>query len=193
MIVIIAGKAGSGKSTLRKGLLREFPSFSKSISYTTRPPREGEVNGVDYRFVSQENFLKNPGIFLKREENGNFYGVHKDSFCGQNVLSILDLNGINEITHFLPQEDIRLIYLAVPHSVLIDRLTQRGTPQPIIFKRLVRDQNINQHNLETNFPHLPLLVLENTSLEDSLRKSVQFIKQTSLQRIYTFQKPDLQR
>ena len=48
MIVIITGKAGSGKSTLRRTLLEEFPYFSKSISYTTRCPRDGETNGVDY-------------------------------------------------------------------------------------------------------------------------------------------------
>ncbi len=79
MIVIITGKAGSGKSTLRKKLLESLPSFTKTTSYTTREPRIDEVQNVDYIFVSHSEFANNKNIILKREESGNMYGVDKCS------------------------------------------------------------------------------------------------------------------
>ena len=59
MIVIITGKSCTGKTTLRKELLSCDKSLSKSVAYTTRAPRAGEKDGIDYNFVSKETFLAN--------------------------------------------------------------------------------------------------------------------------------------
>ena len=85
MIVIITGKAGAGKSTLRKKLLESLLSFTKSTSYTTREPRIDEVQNVDYIFISHSEFANNENIILKREESGNMYGVDKRSLQQKNI------------------------------------------------------------------------------------------------------------
>lgn len=176
MIVIITGKAGAGKTTLRKLLLEKLANFSKCVSYTTRMPRKDEKDGVDYCFISKTDFLEKEDIFLKREENGNFYGVDKNSFQNKNIITILDLNGIAEIIKFLPQDDIRLVYLHVPQQVLIERLTKRGDALDVILKRLNKDVDISENAIKQTFPKVSLLIVNNTQpLKDSLDEIVYFI------------------
>lgn len=59
-------KSGSGKTTLRNALLKENKELSKVVGYTTRQPRQNEVNGIDYHFVDKQDFEKNQNIILKR-------------------------------------------------------------------------------------------------------------------------------
>lgn len=78
--IIISGCSGVGKSTLIKKLLEKHPDFVFSVSYTTRPPRKGEVDGVDYVFVSRQEFerMKKENLFLEWEEvYGAYYGTPK--------------------------------------------------------------------------------------------------------------------
>lgn len=176
MIIIITGKAGSGKTTIKNLLLKKLNNFSKCVSYTTRAPRLGEQEGVDYCFISKNDFLGKKDIFLKREENGNFYGVDKNSFQSKNVVTILDLNGISEIIKFFPKEDIRLIYLHVPHRILIERLTKRGNSSDVILRRLGKDTNITEATIKQEIFNKPLLVLNNTrSLTTSLDEIICFV------------------
>lgn len=176
MIIIITGKAGAGKTTLRKLLLEKLTNFSRCVSYTTRMPRMDEKDGVDYCFISKKDFFEKDNIFLKRKENGNFYGVDKDSFQNKNIITILDLNGIAEIIKFLPQDDIRLVYLHVPQQVLIERLTKRGEALDVILKRLNKDVDISENAIKQTFPKVSLLTVNNTQLlKDSLDEIVCFI------------------
>ena len=180
MIVIICGQSGSGKSTLRKALLKTH-HFEKAQSYTTRPPRNDEQNGIDYNFVSQSFFDSLPNIFLKREDNGYMYGVDKTSFQKKNIISILDENGIAELsTHFAPSE-IKIIYLNVPKKILIARLKQRGMNLTEIAQRFHRDKKLTFSNLRQRFPHLSIIEIDNShNFSTTLQKSQKFIGITPL-------------
>ncbi len=173
MIVIITGKAGSGKSTLRKKLLESLPSFTKTTSYTTREPRIDEVQNVDYIFVSHSEFANNKNIILKREESGNMYGVDKCSL----QLTILDTNGINEINKLLPNEQSVIICLEAPNRVLIQRMQERGTNLRKIYERLSTDKGLVFDNLREQFKNIPILSLNSTQpIEATVQQSIDFIK-----------------
>lgn len=79
--LVLVGPSGAGKSTLVKYLQgKAADSFAFSVSSTTRKPRDGEVNGVHYHFVSKDDFLADvaAGMFLEHQEvHGNFYGTHR--------------------------------------------------------------------------------------------------------------------
>ncbi len=76
--LVISAPSGTGKTTLIKRLRKEFPTFGYSVSCTTRAPRDGEVDGRDYHFLSRERFveLRDQGHFAEwAEVHGNFYGT----------------------------------------------------------------------------------------------------------------------
>lgn len=78
LLIVISAPSGAGKTTLCKGLVSRFPGLKESVSYTTRRPRAGEQNGVDYHFVSVERFqdMVAAGDFAEwAEVHGNFYGT----------------------------------------------------------------------------------------------------------------------
>ena len=80
MNVVLIGASASGKSTLQTMLINREPCFKKIVTYTTRPPRDGEVNGVDYHYVSVEKFteLANSGFFAEHNSyRGWMYGTPK--------------------------------------------------------------------------------------------------------------------
>ena len=181
MIVIITGKAGAGKSTLRKKLLESLLSFTKSTSYTTREPRIDEVQNVDYIFISHSEFANNENIILKREESGNMYGVDKRSLQQKNIITILDVNGINEINNLLPNEQTVIICLEAPNRVLIQRMQERGTGLRKIYERLSTDKELMFDNLKEQFKNIPILSLNTTQpIEVTVQQSMDFIKNTSI-------------
>ena len=97
--LVLVGPSGAGKSTIVKYLQSKAPDcFAFSVSSTTRKPREGEVNGVHYHFVTKEDFLADveEGNFLEHQEvHGNFYGTHKNQVeeaQNQGMICILDID-----------------------------------------------------------------------------------------------------
>jgi len=78
LLIVISAPSGAGKTTLCNGLVSRFPGLKESISYTTRQPRAGEQDGVDYHFVSVDRFqqmVKDSGFAEWAEVHGNFYGT----------------------------------------------------------------------------------------------------------------------
>ncbi|MDD2500867.1 MAG: guanylate kinase [Geobacter sp.] len=78
LLIVISAPSGAGKTTLCNGLVTRFPALKESISYTTRQPRAGEQDGVDYHFVSVERFkqmITENGFAEWAEVHGNFYGT----------------------------------------------------------------------------------------------------------------------
>lgn len=151
LLVVISAPSGGGKTTLCHQLLAADPGLARAVTCTTRPPREGERDGVDYYFLDAASFLKRvqAGNFLEHATvHGNSYGTLKSEVLGmlrqgKDVLLNIDVQGAATIRQ-RAQEDAELkkalvsIFLAPPGiAVLEERLRRRGTDSPsVIQKRL---------------------------------------------------------
>lgn len=134
-LIVIVAPSGSGKSTLIKRLKRDLPQLTESVSYTTRPIRSGEVDGVSYNFVSLTEFNEREelGDFIESASvHDNFYGTSK-SFLekivseGRDLLFDLDVQGADSFKKYF-QNDVKIIFIAPPsYRELEKRLRKRGT------------------------------------------------------------------
>jgi len=131
--IIISGPSGVGKGTICNVLLKELNAWF-SVSMTTRGIREREVDGVNYYFISKDEFKKRieEGKLLEYNiYNDNYYGTPKDKVLekmeeGTNVILEIDVNGARNIKNIFP--DALLIYIAPPSiEILRERLISRGT------------------------------------------------------------------
>ena len=137
--IILVGKAGSGKDFLRQKF--ESRGFKYAVSYTTRPPREGEVQGKDYYFISedeamvltQSNFFYEYVIF-----NGWIYGTSITSFNNYDLF-IMTPAGVSRIKPE-DRENSFIIYLDIPTSVRIKRLSKREMPGDSVRRRIEADE-----------------------------------------------------
>lgn len=144
-ILILSGPSGCGKSTLLKEVYKDIDDYYFSISTTTRSPRDGEKDGVDYFFVSKEEFqedIKN-GYFLEwAEVHGNYYGtslkpIKKALKEGKLVIFDIDVQG-HEIVRKKMNDVVTSVFITTPSlSVLEERLRNRNTDSDeVIGKRL---------------------------------------------------------
>jgi guanylate kinase len=136
-LIVVSGPSGVGKSTVVAAALAQDSSVWLSVSATTRSPREGEKDGVNYFFVSEEHFelMVQAGEFLEWAEfAGNRYGtprgpVHERRSAGTPVILEIELQGARQVR--LSDPTARLVFLAPPSwEVLEARLTGRGTESP---------------------------------------------------------------
>jgi guanylate kinase len=135
LLVIISGPSGVGKGTIRKALF-EIPdnNFCYSVSMTTRKPRTGEVDGVDYFFVSREEFerrIKANGFLEYAEFVGEYYGtpidyIEKMMEKGKEVIVEIEVDGALQVREKTP-EAVFIFIVPPSRNVLIDRLKNRGT------------------------------------------------------------------
>lgn len=143
----IIGPSGVGKSTLIKALMEQFPGvFEFSISSTTRPPRGAEKHGVDYYFISKEEFMSkvDSGDFIEwAEVHNNFYGTSKsaveDTF-NRGKICILDIDVQGTIKIFEAGVEFNRIFV-MPKSMksLEDRLRGRGTDDDNVLRTRLRN------------------------------------------------------
>jgi guanylate kinase len=133
-ILVITGPSGVGKGTLIKGLLERVPGLELAVSATTRRPREGEVNGVDYHFLSDEDFDRRvaAGEFVEHAEYAaNRYGTLKSELQrpARGIVLEIDVQGARQVREALP--DAKLIFIEPPSfEVLERRLAGRASDRP---------------------------------------------------------------
>jgi guanylate kinase len=144
-LFVVSGPSGAGKSTVIRGVLDRKPDVTLSVSATTRPARRGERAGIDYLFVSREEFLarRDRGEFLETAEvYGNFYGTPREPVeralqAGRDVLLEIDIQGAVSVKRALP--DAVLIFIEPPDlSALSERLRGRGTEDPESLNKRMR-------------------------------------------------------
>ncbi len=155
LLIILSSPSGAGKSTLARRLRDWDPSIRFSVSATTRAPRPGEVDGKDYRFVSEPEFkrLVTEGEMLEHAHVfGNFYGSPKGPVrdaidSGVDVLFDIDWQGAQQIRNSALQEHVLSIFLLPPSiSALRERLRSRGQDSDeTIAKRMQRSWDEISH------------------------------------------------
>jgi guanylate kinase len=143
LLVIVSSPSGAGKTTLCRRLMNEFPQVGFSVSYTTRTPRPGEREGVDYCFVSHEQFTRmaDAGEFAEwAQVHGNFYGtpraaVDKALSGGVDVLFDIDWQGGRQLKDKFPDDAVMIWILPPSLQVLEDRLRRRAADSPEVIER----------------------------------------------------------
>lgn len=133
-LVVFSGPSGSGKGTVLAEYLKSHPEAAFSVSATTRAPRPGEVDGVNYHFVTRQRFeemLSDGEILEHTQYNGNYYGspagpIRRELEAGRDVILEIEVDGAMQIRQRFPQA--LLIFVMPPsYAELERRLTGRGT------------------------------------------------------------------
>jgi guanylate kinase len=154
LLLVIAGPAGSGKSTLCDRLVRECPEFSRVVTTTTRTPRAGEINGVHYHFFTAAEFRRKIGAgdFLEwaqvhGDHEDRLYGTMKSSVldplaAGRQLVMSIDVQGVESLRR-IARTDERLrrlmttIFIVVDYERLVARMRERAKDdEPEIARRL---------------------------------------------------------
>jgi len=161
LLIILSSPSGAGKSTLARRLRAWDPTIRFSVSATTRPPRPGETDGVEYFFHSREDFdaMVHDGALLEHAEVfGNFYGSPKGPVLaaldeGADVLFDIDWQGGQQVRNSLRAEDVVSVFVLPPSiAELEQRLSGRGQDSAeVIADRMTRARDEISHWAEYDY------------------------------------------
>ena len=158
-LYVISAPSGAGKTSLVGEMLRKDAGLGVSISHTTRPMREGEQDGVNYHFVSRDEFeaMIARGDFLEHADVfGNYYGtsqvwVRETLTTGQDVILEIDWQGAEQVRRLIP-ECVGIFIVPPSAAVLRERLVGRGTDAPeVIERRLTEAAEECRHAVEFDY------------------------------------------
>ena len=143
-LFIVCAPSGAGKTTLVDALLKADSGIRLSVSYTTREPRAGEVDGREYHFVSQEKFqeMAAAGAFLESAlVHGNYYGtsqpwINDQRAAGADILLEIDWQGAAQVRKMMP-DAIGIFILPPSFEALVSRLNKRAQDPPDVIARRI--------------------------------------------------------
>ena len=184
---IIEGPSGTGKGAICKEVLAQDPHIKFSVSATTRAPREGEVDGVDYHFLSDEEYdkLVAEDAFYERVDSqyGHRYGTLRrevDSFLnvGEDVLFDMDWVGARQMKEKAPDDVVTIYILPPSFAELRRRLEGRATDSAeVINKRMAQFRDKVSHWKEFDY------VIVNVNLEETITKVQKIISGERMKRV----------
>ena len=179
-LIIFSAPSGSGKSTIINFLLKQNLNLYFSISATSRPPRGTEQNGVEYFFLTPEEFKQHiaNNDFLEYEEvyPNRFYGtlktqVEKQLSAGQNIIFDVDVVGGCNIKKFYGDRALSLFIQPPSIDELRNRLQKRGTDSPEII-----ENRVAKAEFELTFANKFDAVIINANLEEAEIKALQIVQ-----------------
>ncbi len=181
-LIIVTAPSGAGKTTMVRALLERDRNVQLSVSYTTRPPRAGERDGVDYHFVDIPTFrdLRDRGEFLEwAEVHGNYYATSKVWIRSQietdrDILLEIDWQGAQQVRKVFP-EAVGVFILPPSLEVLEHRLRGRGTDdEDTISRRLLAARGEMRHVGEFDY------VILNNELQQAIDDLVAVVQASRL-------------
>lgn len=181
-IVIISGPSGVGKSTICKEVVKRLDNVCLSISVTTRPMAEAEVDGQDYWFLSQQQFRKriDEGSLLEYAEVfGHLYGTPKDKVevalgAGKTIILEIDVQGAREVKSVCP--DAAMVFIFPPtEKELAQRIKNRGREGMEAVEERLEGADTEFAAAWQYYEHMVV----NDDLEQAVKEVIQIIKQNS--------------
>ena len=156
LLIVLTGKTASGKDTVMAKLLSRFPEFKRIVTTASRKKRHGEKDGVDYNFISEQDFklkIDRQEFIEYVEYGGNLYGTEKIQIIknlDHNLIWRIDPSRAGKIREFIKSafdqkmsqdllKRILVIYLTVDDAVVLERLKKRGLSSAEIEKRMQED------------------------------------------------------
>ena len=128
MIIVLLGASGSGKSTIENQLSTQY-GFEKIVSYTTRKPRDNEVNGKDYWFIDNDTFreIMNRDLFAEHDEysQNRLYGTLKSDYVDGNKVVVLTPNGLRQLKKNCPDDNIFTVLVKASLGTRVKRYIDR--------------------------------------------------------------------
>lgn len=181
MLILLSGVSGSGKDTIKKELINRMENVESLPSYTDRQPREGEIPGVVYNFVTKEEFeemVKNNEFYEYNIHHEHYYGTSRKLMnekiaSGKIIVKDMDVNGTENLIEILKNDTkVVTIFLRVPKEVLRKRLEQRTTNPDIKEIKL----RLNRFDYEESKIGMYDYVLKNNDLEKTVDIIMDIIK-----------------
>ncbi|PCF96361.1 guanylate kinase [Vreelandella nigrificans] len=145
-LFIVSAPSGAGKTSLVRELIESLDGIQVSVSHTTRGKREGEVDGVNYHFISVADFqamIEHGGFFEYAKVFDNYYGTSRQAVqtlldAGQDVILEIDWQGAQQVRQQMPSA-VSIFILPPSRSELERRLASRGTDEHAVIARRMRD------------------------------------------------------
>ena len=175
-MIVIIGESGCGKSSLVNAFVKRFPSYKRVVTYTTRPMRPGEVDGVDYHFVTEEQFKELDNNYKLAECNiyrGWHYGTPRIDDYGDKFIVVLTPAGLREFKRGVTESARRLItsvYLDVDRRSRLINLLKRGDDIEESYRRSLSD--VGQFD---GVEHEVDFVIKNPNFEHSIDEEVDML------------------
>lgn len=177
-LIVFSGPSGAGKDTILNKIMGEKENLKLSVSHTTRPPREGEVNGKNYYFVSKQEFIKmieNGEMLEYATYCGNYYGtsavkVQDELEKGNDVILEIEVQGAEQVMKKVP-ETLSIFILPPSLAELKKRLKNRGTDSDEVINRRVKEAE-KEIALAHNYDY----VIINDDIEKSAKKVLKIIE-----------------